>query len=230
MSMKQFSTVILSIALLLIPLAIWAEGANYAVWNNRLLIPYFEDEPNRHTPFLTAGTYLRPTIDQDTTLSPTNNPIIVTGTTTIQPNVTVIILPGTQFVMHEFAGLINHGKLHANGSSTNPIVFTTNETHPLNQTWNGITSSNASTTTLNYTHIQYASPGISCLTGSQVTVNNSRIETGAVGLYAETPNCRITNSTIKDVNQGVVTINSEPLITNTIISARQNNIKNVVSP
>jgi len=102
------------------------------------------------------------------------------------------------------------------------------EVHPQNQTWNGITTTSTGTTSLDYTHIRHASPGVSCLQGSHVTVNTSKIEVGSVGVYAASPDCTISNSTIRGVNHGIITINSEPTITNTTISAREDDIQHIV--
>lgn len=225
--MKHLSTVIITVSLLLVPLAIWSERTDQTNWNNPLFFGVFEDEPNRHTPIKDTGQYLPAIIDQDLTLTPQGNPYFISGTVTITPGTTLSITAGSQILVHEFGHLINQGTLNISGAATRAVVMTTNELHPLNQTWNGITSAGSSTTTIKYAHISYASPGISCLPLSQTSLEDSLIELGNLGVFADSPNCLISNNVIKSLGDGIIYSDPQLDFSNNFIDAARIDIKQI---
>lgn len=221
------TTAIMVIAILLIPLAIWIEHYHPNVWNQRLATPVFEEEPNRHTPIHTEGTYLPPTISQDSTLTSDNNPYLLTGTTTVPENVTLTIEPGTHIYAHEFAGITIQGALAAKGTDQNPITFTTNELHPLNKVWSGITVAPNASATADNVVIEHASPGISCLPQATAAITNSVIQLASTAFYSESASCTINSSIIRRARIGITTIGYEPRTNTNQISSTNQDIKSV---
>ena len=222
--MKDLSTTIIIAALLLLPLAIWSETADFEVWNNRLVIPTLTPEPNRHTPRNDAGTFLPPVIEESLTLTPADNPILLTTTTRISPNATVILTPGTAVYAHEFAGLIVAGHLVAEGTAAQPIQFISNEVHPLNQTWSGITVTKDGQLTITHADLHQASPAFTCLTGSNASLSNVHITDTSLGIFTTTPDCRLSYSRINSTRDGIVAIGVAPTVAHTKIFAAHGNI------
>lgn len=222
--MKDLSTTIIIAALLLLPLAVWSETADFEVWNNRLAIPTLTPEPNRHTPHYSAGTFLPPIIKESLTLTPADNPILLTTTTRVSPNVTVTLTAGTAVYAHEFAGLIVAGRLIAAGTAAQPIQFASNEVHPLNQTWSGITATKDGQLTITHTNLHHASPAFTCLTGSSASLSNIHITDTSLGIFTATPDCRLSYSRINSTRDGIITIGVEPAVAHTKISAARNDI------
>ena len=215
---------LLTAASLLIPVAIWIEHSEATVWNERLLWPTFEEEPNRHTPHHALGTFLPPTIAQDVTFSAKENPIILAGTTTIVPGVQVTFEPGVMMVVHEYGQIIVKGMLSLRGSAEQPVRLTSNEAHIDNRVWAGIVIQSGGQATINHAIIRYASPAISCMPQSKATISNARIEFGNLGIYTETSACAVTASIIRSVRDGVVAVGVEPAIQTTNIKARNKEI------
>lgn len=227
MNTRAKSSIIFSLFLLLIPLAIVAERTVSNQWTQRLINPEYKQEIDRHSPKLTNGTFLAENISVNTTLSPEQNPVIIPSTTTIEKNATLTILPGTQFFVNEFSGLLIKGNLEVNGEKDNPIVFTTNELHPDNQTWNGLTFESTGNGNINHIHISFASPAISCLKSSKVSASNLKIRDSLVGVISESNNCTLINSSVFAYRDGLVQINSQPRIINSTITGNQNNVKSI---
>lgn len=218
--MRDLSTTLLLSALLLLSLAIWAETANSKVWNSRLVFPDLITEPRRHTPQHTTGTFLPSSIAQDLTLTPADNPILLTATTRIAPRVTLTLSPGTTVYAHEFAGLTVLGQLIIGSPSNQPVLLTSNELHPLNQTWSGITVTEGGGATITNAVFRYASPALTCLPGSQATLTNSHITNTALGVFTASPPCRLNHSRINSTRDGLVAIDTKPQILDTTINAR----------
>lgn len=211
--------------LVLIPLAVWIEHSDAPVWNERLLWPVFQEEPNRHTPRYPLGTFLPPTITQDMTFSAKDNPIILAGTTTIAPGVQVTFEPGMMMVVHEYGQIIVEGMLSVRGSAEQPVRITSNEEHIDNRVWTGIVIQSGGQATMNHAIIRYASPAVSCMAQSKATISNSLIEFGNLGIYTESPACAVTASTIRSVRDGVIAVGvEEPAIQATTIRARNKDI------
>jgi hypothetical protein len=222
--MRYLSTALLIGFILLLPLLVWAEHTNVEVWQNRLAIPFFEDEPNRHTPVHTIGTFLPPTINHDLTLTPADNPILLTTTTHINPDATLTLTPGTTIYAHEFANIIVSGQLIAQGNSNDLIQFISNEAHPLNQTWGGITIVKDGQATISQATFHHASPTITCLLGSSASITSVHLTDTSLGLFSSSPSCHIRNSRINSTRNGIVAINNTPTIINTKIFAAHNDM------
>lgn len=173
------SSLAVSAALLFIPLAIWAQLANANVWQERLAVPRFTDEPNRHTPLHFTGTFLPPVIIKDRTITAADNPVIITKTVQVPSGVTLTIEPGTKIFAHEYALLDVSGQLQINGSPEKPVQFSSNEQHPVNQVWGGLVFETGSHGTIVQTIFHSASPAVSCLAGSVVKIDRTNI-TGSI--------------------------------------------------
>lgn len=148
-------------------------------------MPRFEAEPNRHTPLFTTGTFLPPVIAADRTLTPANNPVIIAKTVRVPPNVTLTIQPGTRLVAHEYARLEVQGQLRVVGTAQAPVKFSSNERHPENQMWAGIVFEAGGRGLIRQARLKAASPAVSCLVGSAVTLDSVAI----VGSIMDTFNC-----------------------------------------
>lgn len=227
MNSRATSSIIFSLCLLLIPLAIVTERAESNQWTQRLINPEYKQEIDRHSPKFTNGTFLSKSISANTTLSPDQNPIIISSIITLEKDATLTILPGTQFFVNEFSGLLIKGSLNINGEKDSPVVFTTNELHPDNQTWNGLTFESTGHGNINHTHISFASPAISCLKSSKVSASNIKVRDSLVGIITESNNCTLINSSVFAYRDGIIQINSQPQIVNTVFSGNQNDTRKI---
>lgn len=225
--MKTISSLALVAALLLLPIAIWAESTDGKTWQNRLYLPILEPEPNRHTPIHTTGTFLPPTINRNIKLGPQDNPILLTTTTRIPAHITVTVSAGTTIYAHEFAQLIVDGKLIIRGTATKPVQLTTNEEHPLNQTWSGISVTASGQATIKHAAIRHASPAISCLPGSTAVITDVLIEVGSLGVFLASNTCQVSNTIIRGVRDGIVAVDVSPQLTNTSITAKFNEVRKI---
>lgn len=221
--MKDLSTAVIIAALLLLPLAVWGETADLKVWNNRLVIPTLTPEPNRHTPRHVAGTFLPPVITENITLTPADNPVLLTTTTRIVPDVTVILTAGTAVYAHEFAGFVVAGHLIAAGTPARPIQFSSNEVHPLNQTWSGLTAAWGGKLTITHANFRHASPAFTCLAGSHASLSNIHITDTSLGIFTTTPDCRLSYSRLNSTRDGIIARGVEPYVLDTTINARHHN-------
>lgn len=217
-------TLLMLMALFTIPVAIWAEDKNNTVWQNRLFSPDYASEINRHTPIITAGTFLPPEITSSKTFTHSDSPLIVTGTTHIPRGVSVTIEPGVTVVAHEFALLMVDGTLIAAGTDTQPITFTTNELHPENQNWGGIIVTDSGQATVTQVEIEYASPALTCLPTSSVVADQLHTRFGLVGLHTESDTCTLKKSRLQAIQYGIVARGVEPNVTNTNITAGKQDI------
>ncbi len=141
------------------------------------------------------------TISQNITLSGTNQ---ISENITVASGVTLTISAGAILKFAQGDSLIINGTLNSQGTSTNPISFTsTGSTSP--GSWGTIifNGSGASSSNLNYANITYGT-GIKFLNGANATIQNSYIDTCTNGIYV---------------------YNSEPqILTNHILEPQQNGI------
>ncbi len=172
----RFSSVAIFILILLLPLSIWLERNYVSAWSNRLAFPPSQDEPNRHTPLITNGTFLPLTINKPLTLTAQNNPIILSSVTTVTGTGSLAIERGVTVMVHEHGQLLVDGKLILNGTATEPVTFLTNESHSANKVWGGIILNPASTGTIQFANFEHASPAITCLNTNKITVSHSTIK------------------------------------------------------
>lgn len=203
MNMKS-SAILASFALLLIPLAIIFERAELKTWNARLIIPSFAEEPNRHTPLQTDGIFLPPRITENTTFTAEHNPVILTGHTEISPGITLTFSPGVHIYAHEFSEFSVFGTLRLPGANEKPILLTSNEAHPQNQTWNGIIVHPGGKTEISHTIFHHASPALTCLAGSTASLHSSEIHEALLGIFTNSPACTFSNNRIQAIRENYV--------------------------
>jgi len=182
-----------------------AEHIRPDVWNARLALPAFVQEPALHTPIIPNGTYLPPVIAYSRTITAAQSPVLLAGTTKIPKGVTLTIDPGVSVYALEYGDISVDGTLIVNGTNTNGVYFSTNESNIANRNWAGIILQPGSRARIAHATIRHASPAISCITGTQAQISHSTLELGNVGLYTETPRCVMVNSTIRNTDKEVVT-------------------------
>jgi len=215
-------------ALLLLPLAAVAEHRIPRVWANRLALPDYIAEPNRHTPRYTDGTYLPPLIGDTRRYTAADSPLIIGGPTVITPDASVTLAAGTLVVVDEYGTLENQGRLEINGTSADPVVFASNEVHPQNQTWGGLITAGNGYTYAEHLWIRDAAPSITCQPNSVVRLTNNRLEGGLIGIYQASQSCLITTSSIVAVRDGLVAAGVTPQISDTVIRAREHDIHRII--
>lgn len=116
-------------------------------------------------------------------------PYIIGGNLTVNNAQTLTINPGCVLKFNGNITLTIAGKLVANGTSSEHIVFTSNQSTPANGDWNRIYYNVADAgCILNYCDISYAGSGTSAVdingSGNFVTITNTVIEnTAGYGLY-----------------------------------------------
>lgn len=225
LSARQFSALLLTLLLLLTPLVFLANKYTPLTWTNRLASPDFTNESNLHTPRNVIGTYLPPDIDQDTILTPDNNPVIITNNTLIHQSATLTIQPGTNLYFSEFAHLSVNGNLQIKGATQNPITLTSNEINPANQTWNGIIINPGGHANLNHSNFSFAAPAISCLPDSQLEAKQINIKDSLAGVYSQTSTCQVNDSRIQAQTDGFIAIGYHPTTDSLNIVASRNNVK-----
>lgn len=169
--MQKTSSWLLSLALLLIPLGIWFALEEPQVWQERLVIPRFDNESNRHTPLHVQGTFLPPVIAKNQILTAADNPVILAKTVRVPTGVTLTIEAGAHVYAHEYALLDIQGELKIKGTAEQPVRFSSNEQHPDNQIWGGIIFEPGSRGIIIQARFKAAYPTIACLPGSQVTID-----------------------------------------------------------
>lgn len=215
-------TLLIILVFIAAPAAIWLERSERTVWNERLFLPSFFKDVNRHTPVHDIGTYLPPVISKNMHLTPEQNPILISGAVTVPKGVTLTIAPDVNMYVHEY-GLLNvEGTLRIQGSTENPVILTTNEQHLENRTWSGIVFHEGSSGTISFAHIRHASPAVSCGSGSTVSIQNSNLSFGNVGIYTESNECVISNSVVESVQDGIIAVGVPVHINNTKIDADEN--------
>ncbi len=205
MQSKYNSSWAIAIAIiLLIPLAMWVERQENFTWVNRLISPSFTEEPNRHTPIVSEGTFMPPTISGTIHITAAQNPVILSTITTIPAGSSLMISKDVVIYAHEYAAFVVEGSLNIQGTPTNPVHLTTNEQHPTNQVWAGIITKSQGKTTIENARISFASPAISCLKDSTVSVKNTTVEDGNTGIWQGTQNCTSENITFKRMHDDYV--------------------------
>ena len=159
--MRHLPTLLITLALFLLPLAVAIEHKFPTDWQSRLYLPEFIVQPDYHTPLFTTGIFLPSVIRENITLTASHNPYLLVNTTRINPLVTVTVEPGVKIFAAENTALVVDGRLFAQGTSTLPITFQSNEKHPLNQTWLGLMAQPQASIDLQHVSINDASPAIS---------------------------------------------------------------------
>ena len=227
MNSRFISAALCAIILIVAPLAVWAEHTYPHQWQDRLLWADFFPEPDRHTPVTVNGTFLPSIIQGDTTYTANDSPLLLVGETTVAPGATLRLEPGVHIYAHEYASILVEGSILLTGTPQDPILLTTNEAHLENQVWGGVVLTPSSTAQVSHAKFMYASPAVSCMAGSRAAIANTDILFGNSGIFTNSPDCAISNSTIMNSRTGITSINAAVQSTNTAIRASIADIKQV---
>ena len=144
----------------------------------------------------------------------------IIGNLTVAENVTLTIEPSTVIKFEEDVGLIINGKLIAEGTSSNLILFTSNQPSPSKGDWSSIRfndSSDDNSCIVKYCEIEYASYGIYCYR-AKPKIENNTISNNDDGIFLWYTSPSIKNNTITQNNRGVFGNHSNAYIKNNNIS------------
>ncbi|WP_444893972.1 right-handed parallel beta-helix repeat-containing protein [Microbulbifer sp. TRSA001] len=135
----------------------------------------------------------------------TEDTTLVAGTTYtllstlyVQSGVTLTIEPGARIEVGGEFRLRVYGTLDAQGSSDNPIIFTSDESTPRAGDWYGIVAQSGGTVDLDHVILEYGDYGLYAASGSTFSVSNSTLQYfDESGVYAYNASGSISNNTIQ---------------------------------
>lgn len=140
--------------------------------------------------------------------------ILVRGFVIVAPNVTLRIDPGTvvRFTTAadgQLPGLVVQGRIHAAGTSEQPIVFTSDRSTPVRGAWSGIVLlSTEKRNLMEHCRIEYADTGID-LRFSTIALQSVSIMQARTALLLHDGVMQMTSSTVSDSEIGIEGYNSE---------------------
>jgi len=191
-----------------------------------------------------AATYHSGTITSDETWTLAGSPHIIDSATSVQNGATLTIEPGVEVRFNKDAtnprlgigGADSAGRLIAQGTDTQKIIFTSNEASPQPGDWKSINfNANASDDSIiEYAIIEYGGVGgIIDISSSNPTVRNCIIRYGSdEGIYisdstSEVSCCDITNNDIGIHVSGRI-LNNPTIINNNIFGNTTYGIQNTI--
>ena len=141
--------------------------------------------------YLIPGGEFEGTISGYALMTKANSPYIITGDIIVEIEAQLIIEPGVEVRFSYIsdpenngqedtnaADLIVYGKLFAEGSETEPILFTSNETPALKGDWGGIRfASSEGTSTISHATIELAKDGVWTSSNCNIEISNCQIRT-----------------------------------------------------
>ena len=153
--------------------------------------------------FTSQATNVSGGIHVNTTWTLANSPYIVVDTVVVFPGITLTIQPGVIVKFNNNIRLeIRQATLIANGTSTNPITFTSNSGSPTVGIWESLYLNGIIYSKFNYCNFQYAVYGIyDDNYGDSLRIENSNFTNNQYGLYSYNfslntflVNCNINNN------------------------------------
>ena len=140
--------------------------------------------------------------------------VYVNSNVTIASNANLFISPGTTFYFNAGNGysITSNGPLCVDGSSTNPVLFTSNSSTPAVGDWGSIILSGAGAnySSFGYMNMQYGTE-IEALNTSNITIQNSRIQNCHYGFYGSTATGSILNDMIENVMSSAIMLNASAM-------------------
>ncbi|WP_444944680.1 right-handed parallel beta-helix repeat-containing protein [Microbulbifer sp. ZKSA006] len=142
-------------------------------------------------------------LTEDTTLEAGTTYTIV-NSVYVQSGVTLTIEPSARIEIAGDFSLEVYGTLDAQGTSDNPIVFTSDESEPSVGDWYGIVAQSGGTVNLDYVTIEYGDYGLYAASGSIFSLNNSTLQyADTAGVYLQgVANATVSGNTITDNKYG----------------------------
>ena len=136
------------------------------------------------SPAVLATTYVGGDIDEDTTWDDDGSPYVVTSDIHVLEDIMLKIDPGVTIKFNDDKKIVVDGLLYANGTATDQITFTSNNSSPQKGDWYTIrlrTEGN----NIEHATIEYASYGIfMTYYGTNNTVTNTTIKNSEIdGVY-----------------------------------------------
>jgi len=128
-----------------------------------------------------CATDISGVINTNTIFSAASSPYIITGDLYVDTNVTLTIQPGVVIKFNANVTMYNYGKIIANGTSNDTILFTSNVTPKNKGDWKGIifyNTVNAELSEMEYVQIEYSDTaikfaGVSCYFSYLNIINNN---------------------------------------------------------
>ncbi|MFO0724250.1 MAG: PKD domain-containing protein [Myxococcota bacterium] len=169
---------------------------------------------------------------QDTTWGPAGGPITVLGDITIEPSVTLNILPGTdvRFTAHAdsmgagddttLTELRNLGRLVINGDPQSRVLLGSTAASPAGGDWYGVRLiSGAVSAAIDHAHIRYARYGVRSSMASGASLTRSELQNASnYGVYVDAGALAVDGAVIHDsASYGVYVSNASPTFDNSLI-------------
>jgi len=118
------------------------------------------------------------------TLSILGSPYIVTCDISVPSGTTLTIEEGVEIRFNSGTGMTVNGSLDINGTGTNKVILTSNQTTPNRGDWKGITvETNDSVVNIQNAVVKYAGNALSIFPGTaQINISNNSFESGICGI------------------------------------------------
>ncbi|MCW8932075.1 MAG: right-handed parallel beta-helix repeat-containing protein, partial [Gammaproteobacteria bacterium] len=169
-----------------------------------------------------SGEFITGEITEDTSLYK-NVEYQITHSLIVPEGKTLTLEPGTHLKFSKGMKLVVNGDLNVQGTTDDPIRFSSANPYPEVNDWLGIEINNNTTTTV-FEHIivEYATKGIS-VNNSSIGISDSEIHHNGYGLYLKDASGNIINNHIhqNNNNSGIYLNNSSPMIMGNIIESNQ---------
>ena len=127
--------------------------------------------------------------------------LLVLGNLTVQNGCTLWVDEGANIAVSENARFTVHGALEVNGTSTNPVIFTSAKGQPSQSDWYGIEITG--TASMKYATVEYSDKGIYFNSGSSGTVDHCTAQNNYWGVCVNSANAIIKNSTFTNNRTGI---------------------------
>lgn len=157
-----------------------------------------------------AATYVSGIIAANTTWTKVNSPYIVNGNLSVDSGYTLTIQPGVEVRVDSTRSITVDGKIIAEGTVLDSIIFTCNSVNPWLNGWAGISfriKARNDTSRFSYCRIEYAATGI-YNAGTSTLVNNSVLRhCSSAAIYLTTPS--LPTNCYNAVNKCLITQNDK---------------------